>query len=115
MKIRPSHQFVFAACIALVACGQSAPPPTDPSAAPPPQQGQGQGGGHGPGNSHGDRKQHAHPDFPACAVLAKACHAHDKESDKAHTCHRLGHSAPSNEECEAKRSECVAVCGGEPK
>jgi hypothetical protein len=53
----------------------------------------------------------AHPDFPACSTLAKTCHAHDKDSENAHACHVLGHRAASNEECEAKRAECLALCG----
>jgi hypothetical protein len=57
-------------------------------------------------------KHGEHPDFPACAVLAKTCHAHDKDSEEAHACHVLGHSAPSNDECESKRTDCMAICGG---
>ena len=65
------------------------------------------GGSSRPAESH----HGAHPDFPACATLAKTCHAHDKDGEKAHECHVLGHRAPSNEECEAKRVECLAICG----
>lgn len=84
---------------ALIACGGAAPA-ASPEPAPAPA-------------AHSGPGHHAHhPDFPACAVLAKTCHPHDKDSDKAHACHVLGHNAPSNEECEAKRAECLAICGG---
>lgn len=91
--------------VSLVACGGSTPAASsDPSAVPASssQSGAHQGAGHA-----------AHADFPACTTLAKTCHAHDKDSDKAHACHVLGHSASSNEECEAKRAECLAICGGD--
>jgi len=55
---------------------------------------------------------HAPSGGTACAALAKTCHAHDKESELAHTCHRLGHQATSEEQCEAKRAECLDACGG---
>ena len=84
---RAVRVFFASVAVVLVACGGSTP-----AAAP---------------EQHGH-----HPDYPACATLAKTCHAHDKDSDKAHACHVLGHSAPSNEECEAKRAECLAVCSG---
>ena len=88
--------------ILVLACGGSTP-----AASPEPAPATAPAAHSGPGH-HGH-----HPDFPACAVLAKTCHAHDKDSDKAHACHVLGHSAPSNEECEAKRAECLATCGGD--
>lgn len=47
-----------------------------------------------------------------CRLLAKMCHSRDKSSEAAHACHVLGHQAPSEEQCEAKRSECVIACGG---
>ena len=90
--------------VVLLACGGSTPaasPEPAPSQAPT-----------SPAHSGAGHHGH-HPDFPACATLAKTCHAHDKDSDKAHACHVLGHSAPSNEECEAKRAECLAICGGD--
>ncbi|MFO0739615.1 MAG: hypothetical protein U0270_27200 [Labilithrix sp.] len=63
---------------------------------------------------HHAAPEHAHgSDAPACKLLARTCHAHDKASEQAHACHVLGHSAKSNEECEAKRTECLAVCGGD--
>ena len=97
---RPSKIVSFATVIFVVACGAPTPAAsTEPAPLPAAHS--------GPGH-HGQ-----HPDFPACAVLAKTCHAHDKDSDKAHACHVLGHSAPSNEECEAKRAECLATCAGD--
>ena len=93
---------IFAGLMLVAACAGSTPA-ASPEPAPPPAAHSGPGAGH-----HGH-----HPDFPACAVLAKTCHAHDKDSDQAHACHALGHSAPSNEECEAKRAECLAICGGD--
>lgn len=87
-----------AAFVAGCAARPSAAP--EPTNAPPPHHG-------GPG-------EHAHgPEAPACKVLARTCHAHDKESEQAHACHVLGHAAKSDEECEAKRAECLAVCGGD--
>jgi hypothetical protein len=100
---RPFALFFSAGVIVLFACGGSTPAASpEPAGAP------------APAASHGAPGHHGHhPDFPACTVLAKTCHTHDKDSDKAHACHVLGHSAPSNEECEAKRAECLAICGGD--
>lgn len=57
---------------------------------------------------------HGAPPSPssACGFLAKTCHSHDKASEKAHACHKLGHAAASEQECEAKRAECTAACSG---
>ena len=96
---RPLAIFICVGLMLIVACGGSTPVASPEPAAPAAHS--------GPGH-HGD-----HPDFPACTVLAKTCHAHDKDSDQAHACHALGHSAPSNEECEAKRAECLAICGSD--
>ena len=63
---------------------------------------------------HHSAPEHAHgSDAPACKLLARTCHAHDKASEQAHACHVLGHDAKRKEECEAKRAECLAVCGGD--
>lgn len=107
--IRPILARALLFFISVSACGGSTPPQaSEPAATSPGTAGHDGGGGH-----HGGAGPHgAHADFPACAVLAKTCHSHDKDSDKAHACHVLGHSAPSNEECEAKRAECLAICAG---
>lgn len=98
---RPFFFFVSVCVTFPLACGASPTPAASPDPAPAPA-------AHGSPGHHGQ-----HPDFPACAVLAKTCHAHDKDSDRAHACHMLGHSAPSNEECEAKRAECLGICGSD--
>lgn len=52
---------------------------------------------------------------PACVALARACHSHDADGPVAHECHELGHAAPSEERCLAKKDECMKVCGGEAR
>lgn len=98
MSGRASVVVVLGALVACAGAGTERASPA-PAPAPAPETSGRHGGGH-------------HPDFPACAWLAKACHPHDKESEKAHACHVLGHRAPSNEACEAERAACLVPCGG---
>ena len=47
-----------------------------------------------------------------CALLARACHGHDKDGTVQHDCHMLGHHETDPVACEAKRAECIAACAG---
>lgn len=87
----------------LVACGApSAPalPQASESSSPAP-------------SAHGSAQAGPRADLPSCAILAKTCHARDKDSEKAHECHVLGHRSTTNDACEAKRVECLAACAGD--
>ncbi len=48
-----------------------------------------------------------------CALLARACHGHDKDGTVQHDCHMLGHHETDAAACEAKRAECLAACAGD--
>ncbi len=89
---------VLATTSAVLGCAGAPPTNSEPAA-------------HGHEDAHGRGRGPEPSNAPACRLLATTCHAHDKESDKAHSCHVLGHTASSNDECEAKRTECMAVCG----
>lgn len=86
----------------------STSPPTSPASAAPSSTTSSAASASAPASAH------AAPPTPssACAFLARTCHSHDKASEKAHACHKLGHAAASEQECEAKRAECVAACSG---
>lgn len=47
---------------------------------------------------------------PSCEALAKACHAHAEQSAVARECHELGHTAPSEDACAARKAECLTAC-----
>ncbi len=53
-------------------------------------------------------------DAPTCLFLARKCHPYDAASPTAHACHELGHTSTNDAECQAKKAECVAACGGQP-
>ncbi|MBS2012557.1 MAG: hypothetical protein JST00_06710 [Deltaproteobacteria bacterium] len=90
----------------VVACGAPTPPPAPPATAPPATEASSTAP-----SAHGAAHGGPRAELPACAVLAKTCHARDKDSEKAHECHLLGHRSTSNDACEAKRAECLATCG----
>lgn len=90
--------FLLVAALSLLACGSSAQPAPANS---PPQ-------GHHPSSGVPQQANAS----PSCRELARTCHAHDKDSEKAHACHVLGHTAPSEAECAARREECLSECGG---
>lgn len=46
----------------------------------------------------------------SCEELAKACHPHEEHTPLAKECHELGHKAPSEEACAARKTECLAAC-----
>lgn len=47
---------------------------------------------------------------PSCDEIAHACHDRGKQSDLAAECHSLGHEAPSESTCAAKKPACLAEC-----
>lgn len=88
----------------LLACGGRSPPPAATTSSPESQHHPAQGTHHG--------APHEAAAAPSCRELATTCHAHDKDSEKAHACHVLGHKAANEEECAARREECLTECGG---
>ena len=52
------------------------------------------------------------PDAPTCRELARKCHPYDAASHTAHECHELGHASSNEAECQAKKTACIAACGG---
>jgi hypothetical protein len=99
---------LLGAALAFVACASSPPSPpasSEPASTMPAASAQNGKAPHEPG--------HNTSEAPICKLLAHACHPHDKDSEKAHACHVLGHRASTNEECEAKRVECLTACVGD--
>lgn len=48
--------------------------------------------------------------MPSCDALSSACHPHEEHTALAKECHELGHKAPSEETCAARKAECLAAC-----
>jgi hypothetical protein len=64
-----------------------------------------------PEHAHGAGHHGPPANGPACAELATKCHGRDEQGGVPRECHLLGHSPKAtNEQCEARRAECLAAC-----